>query len=209
MIQLLEVFSASWRQLKPHLLILAGLLIGFTIISALLSLAFSPLESTWLGKGFSIFLSLIINTLFSLGYLKNLFQALDDIEPQFSAYKMSLRQIINYLLANIIMSLLIVLGLCLLILPGIYIALRLQFAAALIVEKDVSAIDALTQSWEITQGHTMQLFLLLLLMVGILILGLILFLIGLFFATPLVYMMYCYLFRKLMAMHEPPSFQNC
>jgi len=87
----------------------------------------------------------------------------------------------------------------LLIIPGIYLALRLQFFTAIIVEEDGGILESLRRSWEITKGQAMPLFLVFLTMVGISIVGFLLFIVGIFVAIPLTYMMYAYTYRKLSA----------
>ena len=81
--------------------------------------------------------------------------------------------------------------------PRIFFALRLQFFQAFIIEENAGIIESLHKSWEITKGQALPLFILALVMIGILILGCILFGIGIFVAVPLIYMMYGYVFRKL------------
>jgi len=203
MLNLSEIFSASWRLVKPHLVILAGLMFGYMVVGVILSLFLTPLTGgSLLGSLLVQILSLAISIVFSLGYTKNVFQALDGIEPQFSAYSIKLSQAWNYLLAGIIMGVAFTIGLILLVIPGIYIAIRLQFAIAYIVEEDASAIDALTRSWNLTKGHCLNLFLLLVIMIGLSILGTLLLVIGLFVTVPLIYMMYCYAFRKLVEIQD-------
>lgn len=209
MLNLSEIFSASWKLVKPHLVILAGLMFGYMVISVLLSFALVPLAGdALLGSLLVHILSLAIGIVFSLGYIKNVFQALDGMEPQFSAYMVKLSQAGNYLLAGIIMGLLVGIGIILLIIPGIYIAMRLQFAMAYIIEEDADAIDALTRSWNLTKGHCLNLFLLFLIMIGLSILGMLLLFVGFFVTVPLIYMMYCYAFRKLVEIqNEQPAIE--
>lgn len=84
-----------------------------------------------------------------------------------------------------------------LLISCIYLYLRLQFFTAFIVEEDCGIIESLQKSWNMTQGQTLPLFLLLLTMIGTAIVGCILFFVGFFVAIPLIYMMQCYTFRKL------------
>ncbi len=122
---------------------------------------------------------------------------MDGEEPQFSAYGQQSRKIFTYLIASIIMGIAVAIGIFLLIVPGIYLAIRLQFYSAYIVEEDCGIIESLQKSWDLTKGQGMPLFLLLLAMIGTAIVGCILFFVGLFVAVPLIYMMQCYTFRKL------------
>ena len=93
------------------------------------------------------------------------------------------------------MGIIVVFGICLFIIPGIYLALRLQFFTAFIVEEDTGIIESLKRSWGNNPrtghaviyayaGHDRNFF----------ILGLILLGIGIFVAMPLIYMMYGYVF---------------
>lgn len=192
-----EVCSTSWQRTKAQIWVLAGLLIGMCIISFTLGAFSMPVQQSVVGGVVINLITCIISAIFALGYLKNLFQALDGEEPQFSAYGQQARKIITYIIANILFAIIVVIGIGLFIIPGIYLALRLQFYTALIVEDDAGIIESLQRSWEITRGQGMSLFMLMLAMIGICILGFILLGIGIFVAMPLVYMMYVYVFRKL------------
>ena len=189
-----EVFGTSWKHTKSQIWVLVGLFIGFSILSMIVTLFGMPAQGSIVGR---VIVSLLISCIFMLGYVKNIFQALDGEEPQFSAYGQQSRKIITYLIANILFSIAVCIGMVLLIIPGIYLYLRLQFFTAFIVEEDCGIIESLQKSWNMTQGQTLPLFLLLLTMIGTAIVGCILFFVGFFVAVPLIYMMQCYTFRKL------------
>lgn len=197
-----EVFATSWKQTKSQIWVLSGLIIGYLILSFTLSIFSTPVSSDGL-SGFTPgmiimkIISAIISILFSLGYLKNVFQALDGDEPQFAAYGQQAHKILTYFCSNILAFLIVLIGLVFLIIPGIYLALRLQFFSAAIVDDNAGIIESLKKSWEITKGHTFSLFLLCLTMIGICIVGCLLFIVGIFVAIPLTYMMYAYVYRKL------------
>lgn len=200
--QLSEVVGTSWKAVKSQIWVLVGLLVAYTIIAGIIQTFIMPSQpqaapvfTPRLGIGWLI--SLVISGLFMLGYLKNLFQTLDGQEPQFSAYGQQARKLLTYILSYFLFMLIVVIGLVLFIIPGIYLALRLQFFIAFIVEENAGIVESLKMSWAITKGNTGKLFLLALLMFAILLLGVIVLIIGIFVAAPLVYMMYCYTFRKL------------
>ena len=192
-----EVFGTSWKHTKSQIWVLVGLFIGFSILSMIVTLFGMPAQGSIVGRVIVQIVSLLISCIFMLGYVKNIFQALDGEEPQFSAYGQQSRKIITYLIANILFSIAVCIGMVLLIIPGIYLYLRLQFFTAFIVEEDCGIIESLKKSWNMTQGQTLPLFLLLLTMIGTAIVGCILFFVGFFVAVPLIYMMQCYTFRKL------------
>lgn len=192
-----DVLSTSWKCTKSQIWVLAGLMIGYTIISSILSVFAMPSQNSITGIIITSLVSLIIGCLFRLGYIKNAFQALDGEEPQFSAYGQQAPKIFKYIIASIIMGIIVCIGLALLIIPGIYLALRLQFFTAAMVEENAGIIDSLKRSWEITEGQVLPLFLLALAMMGLTLLGFILLFVGIFVAIPLVTVMYCDVFRLL------------
>lgn len=196
-----DIFKAAWKGLKSQFWLLVGLLIGFTIVYSLLYIFSLP------EKGETIKLSGIVVSilcwllygLFVMGYLKNCLQTLDGEEPQFSAYGQVSRKLLSFLVASIIYTLIVLIGTALLILPGIYLALRLQFYYASMVDENTGIIESLKRSWEITQGKTISLFILMLIMILISIIGCIALFVGIFVAAPLTTLMYGYTYRKLTA----------
>ena len=189
-----EAVSTCWKCLKEQIWVLVGLLIGFMILSMVISM----LSMGSMTMAFVMMIpSLAISILFMLGYTRNLFQALDGDEPQFSAYGQESRKFLNLLVAYLLFSIIVGIGMVLLVVPGIYLALRLQFCLQAIVEEDAGIIESLQRSWEITQGQVWQLFLLALVCIGISILGLIVLGVGIFVAYPLIMMISCYVFRRL------------
>ncbi len=192
-----EVCSTSWQRLKSQIWVLAGLMIGIAIIYVIVSACTTFAQGSVVGFIVTNLISIVVSSFFALGYIKNVFQALDGDEPQISAYRQEARKIITYFVANLLFGIVFLVGLVLLIIPGIYLSLRLQFATAFIVEEDAGITESLKRSWEITRGQEMPLFLLMLATIGFLLLGLIVFGIGIFVAAPYAYMIYCYTFRKL------------
>lgn len=192
-----DITRKAWQNLKSQMWILIGLMIGITIVSFTLSFITLPLQTSMTGIIISNLISIIISLIFGMGYIKNIFQTLDGIEPQFSAYGQQARKIVNYFCAQIISSFLMSIGFIVFIIPGIYIALRLQFVGAFIIEEDAGIMDSIKRSWDITRDQVMPLFVFWLAAFAIMIIGAILFLVGIFVAIPLVYLMWADIFRKL------------
>ena len=126
-----DLLRKAWQSLTAQIWVLAGLVIGYTIISLLLTCTMPYVGfpgRTALGAANTLF-----TLVFALGYLKNLFQALDGEEPQFSAYGQMSRKVFALLFAYILYWTIVSIGLVLLIVPGIYVGLRLVFAPHIIV----------------------------------------------------------------------------
>lgn len=196
-----DIFKAAWKGLKSQFWLLVGLLIGFTIIYSLLYI-FSLPEKGEAMKISGIVVSILawfLYGLFVMGYLKNCLQTLDGEEPQFSAYGQVSQKLLSFLVASIIYSVIVLIGTALLVLPGIYLALRLQFFLASMVDENTGIIESLKRSWEITRGQTLPLFILMLIMILISIVGSLALFVGVFIASPLIILMYGYTYRKLTA----------
>ena len=199
-----EVLSTSWKNVKSQIWILAGLVIGMCLISFTISLLMSPLSTSIGGMLISSLISILISSIFALGYIKNMFQTMDGDEPQFSAYMSHPSKIVNYFIAGLLFSLSLCIGLVFFIIPGIYLYLRLQFYGQFIVDENAGSIESLKKSWNLTKGYELNhyayelsLFLLMLAQLFILIIGALLFLVGLLVAYPLVIMSQCYVYRLL------------
>lgn len=196
-INIAEILSASWNALKSQIWILVGLLVGMIILISVFSMLLMPSMKTITGILIADVIMLVIGLVFRLGYVKNLFQALDGEEPQFSAYGQQARKIGTYFVAEVLFSLVVIVGLALLVIPGIYLMLRLMFFETLIVDEDAGILESLRRSWQLTEGQVMPLFLLFLVILGLTLLGLLLLGVGIFITWPLAMMMVCYAFRRL------------
>ncbi len=67
---------------------------------------------------------------------------------------------INYVAASLLVTLLVSVGFMLLIVPGIILGLGLMFTYYIIVDKNLGPIEAMKESWNISKGYKMELFLL-------------------------------------------------
>ena len=63
---------------------------------------------------------------------------------------------VPYLAMFVINMAIVLMGLTLLIIPGIYIALRLSFAPFELLLEGLKPIDSLRSSWKLTKGHVGQ-----------------------------------------------------
>jgi uncharacterized membrane protein len=103
-----------------------------------------------------------------------------------------------YVVAAILVGLGVVVGLFLLIIPGIIVAIMWLFFGFVIVENPtIGAVDAMRRSAEITRGHRWQLFGFGLLLVGINILGLLACFVGLLFTEGITAVAVAYAYKTL------------
>lgn len=167
--------------------------IGYQIVQSIVQNIFkeTPLS-------FPISLGLFVLTLFlEIGFIKIVLKIVDGHKAEIKelwAYPQYLLRMVG---ATIVYFLIVVAGLILLIIPGIYLALRLQFYSYYIVDKNAGAIDSLRMSWKATDKNVINIFLFELLLVGINILGALALLVGLLVTIPLSFIAVTLLYRKL------------
>ena len=105
--------------------------------------------------------------------------------------------ILKFLVASIAVGVVVMVGFCLLVIPGIYWSIRLYMFPWVLVDKDVGPFEAMRQSWEMTRGSCWNFFLLALLLGAVNILGTIALLIGLLITVPLSIVAVGYTYRRL------------
>jgi len=93
--------------------------------------------------------------------------------------------LLQVLLLYFVSSLLIVLGLLLFILPGIVLSMGFSMSYYIMAEQqDVTFVEALQKSWDLTQDHKMDLFLLNIRFIPWYVLGLLCLVVGVFVVIP-------------------------
>ncbi len=98
-----------------------------------------------------------------------------DIKTLFEGFK---TKYLNIILANLIVSALVIGGFILLIIPGIIIACRLVFVPFLVMDKNLDPMKAVEKSWAMSKGHGWEVFFMAILSVFIFIGGVLVFIVG-------------------------------
>ncbi len=118
------------------------------------------------------------------------------IENLFQDYK-NYPLLFNYFLGTLATGVIILAGLVLLIIPGIFFAVRLQFVTYFIVDKNLDFISAIKASWKETKGQFWNLFILGIIFFLVMVVGLIALLVGLFVAVPTILLAHAFVYRKI------------
>jgi uncharacterized membrane protein len=105
--------------------------------------------------------------------------------------------LLKCLVASIAVGVVVMVGFCLFVIPGIYWSIRLYMFPWVLVDKDVGPFEAMRQSWEMTRGSCWNFFLLALLLGAVNILGMIALVIGLLITVPLSIVAIGYAYRRL------------
>lgn len=139
----------------------------------------------------------IIGAVISLGLIKISLKFTDHRDPVLQDFKVTGRKITNFIASSILYGIIVGIGLVLLIVPGIILALKLQFFGYFIEDKDSGPVEALRQSWEVTKGVKWELFVFGLILMGLNLLGTLALLVGLLWTFPATQIASAYIFRRL------------
>lgn len=177
----LESLEGNWSTAAIATLIIMLISGG---VSSVVSLPFGNDFATGMGiNGIWSLLCLPLQWGFTVFFL-NLVRREDfNYERLFDGYKDFARTFLMEFLYAIAMAI----GFCLLIIPGIIVSIGLVMAPYILKDdKEISAMDALKKSWEMTNGHKMKLFWLGLSFIGWIILSLMTLGIGFIFLLPYI-----------------------
>ena len=84
----------------------------------------------------------------------------------------------------------------LILIPVIFVQLRLCFFNFYIIDREYAVIDAMKKSWAITEDHILHILIYFLIFVVCNLLGMIT-MIGIFFTAPISYLFFCFYFRSI------------
>lgn len=129
----------------------------------------------------AILYAFLVVPVFRYGSKMIFVQAVRQQRPDFETLISGFRE--NYLsivLASLLVTALVALGIIALIIPGIIIACRLAFVSYIVMDKKVDAIEAVEMSWKLTRGHGWTIFMMGFVSFFIIIFGLMLIFVGVF-----------------------------
>ena len=190
-----ECYGHGWRQLWKNFLELFVIFLIFNFSSQLIGIFFIPMYFTAFFSNepdFIIFMIIFIGIAsilstafmffvikpmqFGLNYL-NLKASRDEkfeIKEMFLPFK----DYWNVVLAGFLSTLIVGFGTLFLIIPGIIFACKLAFVPYLLMDRKMQAVEAIRESWRMTDGHTWKVFLIYLLAIPLYFAGFICLFIG-------------------------------
>lgn len=118
-----------------------------------------------------------------------------DLRTLFEGFK---TKYLNIVLANLIVFALIMIGMVILIIPGIIIACRLAFVPLLVMDKDLEPMKAVEKSWQMTRGHGWKVFWMAILSFFIGVAGLIVFFVGILISIMWIHAAFAALYQSVL-----------
>jgi hypothetical protein len=147
------------------------------------------------GSPFNVIVTNVVSIYLSLGVARIGLNLVSGKEFSVAMMFGEGRKLLRAIGASILYGAMVVVGLVLLIVPGIYLALRYgQFLNA-IVDRDMGVLESLKYSSSITTNNRMNLFLLALLSIAIFIAGVLALVVGLIFAYPVIWLSWIVAYR--------------
>lgn len=195
----IEALKFGWAALKTHLGFLAGLMALILALNLLPEVGrwqtlekAPPLALFWTLAGY------VIQMATQMGLIRISLKLVDGRQPRYGELFADLTTFGRYLAVNLLFVLIILAGLLLLVIPGIVWSVKYQFAPFLIVDRDSGIKESFRKSAEITADVKMEVFLFFLLVLGINLVGLLAFGIGIFTTMPATMIAYAFVYRKLL-----------
>ena len=199
-ISISSVVGNAWEYFKANASVLIVALFIYVLISGAAGLMTDILESQPVLEFIASVIETFLNLIMGLGFARILLDTVDNKEVKLNTLfeNRSPLIILHYVVGSILIGVIIIAGLILLVIPGIYLAARLSFLTYVLLEQeDYDFLKAISTSWEMTENHVWDLVGLglvafLIVVAGILALG-----IGLIIAIPITGVMSAIAYRAL------------
>ncbi len=187
-----EALQFGWTKMKDNF--------GFLLLVFLIYYAISMLPTATRRDGFFFSaLSLaayIVTLIMQMGIIQMALRLYENKKAELKEL-FPTKNLFNFFLGTILYALIVVAGLILLVVPGIYWAIKYQFTPWLIAEKGMEPINALKKSGEMTKGVKWPLFGWYLVTLGINLLGMAILGVGLLITVPTTFLAYAFIYKKL------------
>jgi uncharacterized membrane protein len=200
-IDLLRLFKFSLQQYKKYVSFVIGIMITYFVLAIVPQIYFfqyflgDPSTKAQVISGIITVTQLFL----SLGFIKIMIRLAHDQYVEVVDLFNNIRHFLSYFVGYFLYMVGIALGLFLLVLPGIFVAVRFMFYPYFILQQNHSAFTALQQSYYLTENMTLELFLFGVVVLTLNIVGALLFGIGIILTYPLTTMATAVVFQSLIS----------
>lgn len=190
------LFGKGWQTFKDNV----GLGIGMWVLVIVITSIGNGSRGMDGGGGVSGILSLaalIISGPLYAGYYNSMLRMIRGEQVEFARLFSGFSKFGNAVGVYLLSLLIIIVGLVLLVVPGVVLALGFFAALFLIMEEDLSVTDTLKRSWGMTAGYKLKLFVLFIVLGLFNILGLLALFIGLLVTAPITMLILAAVYDEL------------
>ncbi len=181
-----EAIKFGWHRMKSDFLFFAAVLAAVGLVSYISRFGVILTAVSWI---LQIFLGMVIVRI-SVNIAEGKKVGFENLHQDYEKF-------FDFVIAYVLYYLIVLGGLVLLIVPGIIWAVKYQFFPYLIIDKGMKASDALKESARITKGARWDLFLFYFLNIGMNLLGMLAFFVGVFVTAPITMVAYAHVYGKL------------
>lgn len=173
-----------------------GFLVVYQIILFILMWLFGDLKENWKLSPIHL-VGWIIIMLGKMGFYNSALLLTRGLKPSFDQFYNNWRLLLSWIIAGFLFGIMFVIGLLLLIVPGLMVWAIFGFYPFFILDKGSGPIEALQQSAEVTKGMRWHILLLFLACAGLDLLGLLCFGVGLLITAPVTLIAMASVYRKM------------
>ncbi|MDD5083808.1 MAG: hypothetical protein PHT88_02610 [Candidatus Moranbacteria bacterium] len=191
-----EALGFGWAMVKEKFLFLLAII----VVSGVFAVVPDVIDNFTDNQGVLFFMqvvSVVLGFVIDAGLISVMLSLYDGravkIADIFSQYPITFR----YFVANVVYGIMVFAGLLLLVIPGVYLALRYQFYKYFLIDKRTDVVESLRESARITEGHKWQLLRFALVILAVNLLGFLALIVGLLVTMPLSMLATVYVYRKL------------
>jgi len=198
-IDLVQLFKFSFNQYKKYASFVIGAMLTLYVLAFVPQVYFflrAPKNPTQKTDIISIILT-VVQLFLTLGFTKVMLLLVQDAYVEVVDMFNNFRTFLSFFVASLLYNIAVLLGLFLLIAPGIFIAIRFQFFPYFIIEQGDSSFTALQKSYYLSQNLTLELFLFGITVVALNAFGVLLMGIGIIFTYPLTTMATAVIYKSL------------
>lgn len=202
-----DVFGKAWKLFSANAWLFIGAFMLMAIAGGIGSFFTSEnfTQNNLLMQALGNVISFVLSSFISIGATKLILDKIDGKKAGIETLFQGSRWLMNYLLASLIIGVIVGLGLIMLIIPGIYLGIRLMFAGYFIVDRNMNAIDAIGASWNATKSSALMLFAFILAAIVVNFFGLIALVVGLLVTAPLTSIAFVYAYRSFVSLQAQAS----
>jgi len=196
------IIKESWKLFKIHWGILVSAILSVTVVN----IAFSILsESEGVTGVIMSIISMFVGLLLQIGLVRLSLNVVDGKPVALHNLVDEYQSLLKVFVAWVLYSVAVIVGLLLLIVPGIIIAIMFSQYTYLIVDRRAGVIESLKLSAALTKGHKLKLFGFFFVILGVILLGVLALGIGLLVAIPVVTVAGAIVYRRLFGAYEGVS----
>lgn len=198
--------SFGWDKFKENILLLLAVFFIIGGVSFMFNvsdkLGFSALMMLVVGL-----VSFVVQSVLEMGAIRIVLNIRAGHKAEFANLISEMSQLLNFILAQILVLVVVMIGTMLLIIPGIIATVGLFFVPYIVIDKKLGPVEAMKESWRLTKGHKWNLLWFGSILIIMNMLGMMAFGIGLLVTLPISFLATVYAYKWLDT-HDAPVVQK-